>query len=42
MLKKYYENFKKYKIHILNEFFNQKDDFLQKNFTFEFYLYCLH
>ena len=42
MLKKCYENSEEYQIHILNKLFNQKSDFLRKNFAFKFYSHCLH
>ena len=41
-LRKCYENSEKYQIYILNKLFNQKNDFLQKNFAFELYSDYLH
>ena len=41
-LKKCYENSEKCQIHILNKLFNQKNNFLRKNFAFKFYSHCLH
>ena len=42
MLEKCYEDFEKCQIYILNELFNQKNDFFQKNLAFKFYSHCLH
>ena len=42
ILKKCYENSEECEIYILNELFNQKNDFLQKNLAFKLYSHCLH